>query len=99
MGTLAAQSRPGGTPMVVGDISDSWQRATDELFAWLPKLVGALVILFVGYVIARVVATAVRRGLRAVNADSALASGRAGDYKRQYAPDLQPSDVVGTIAF
>jgi hypothetical protein len=85
--------------MVVLSISDSLQRTSDEFFAWLPKLVGALVILFVGWLIARFVARIVKGGLRSAGADRALASGRAAAYKQQFAPSLEPSGVIGTVVF
>jgi hypothetical protein len=85
--------------MLEANISDSLQRTSDEIFAWLPRLVGAAVILLIGYLVARIVARIVTRGVRAAGADHALESGRAGEYKQQYAPSLQPSSVIGTIAF
>jgi hypothetical protein len=45
------------------------------------------------------VASLLRRGLRAAGADRALATGRAGEYKQQFAPGLQPSGVIATIGF
>jgi hypothetical protein len=85
--------------MLVLDISQSLQRASDQFFIWLPRLVGALVILLVGWLIARVVAGVVRRALQSAGADRALASGRAATYKQQFAPSLQPSEVIGTVVF
>jgi hypothetical protein len=85
--------------MVLGDVGDSFQQALDEFFAFLPNLLGAIVILIVGYIVAKVVAALVRRGARAVGTDRALASGTAGEYKQRIAPRLQPSDVIGTIVF
>jgi hypothetical protein len=85
--------------MVVASISDSLQRASDEFFVWLPKLVGALVILLIGYVIARVIAGVVRKALQSSGADRALEKGKAGQYKQQYAPNTHPSGVIGTIVF
>ncbi len=85
--------------MVVADVGDSVQRGIDVFFTWLPSLLGALVILVIGYIVARVVAGLVRRGLRAAGADRALASGRAGEYKQRFAPGLHPSGVVAKIAF
>lgn len=85
--------------MVFADINQSLQQASDEFFAWLPKLVGAFVILLIGYIVARVIAGVVRKAMQSVGADRALETGRAGDYKQQFAPTMQPSRVVSTIAF
>jgi hypothetical protein len=81
------------------DIGDSFQRTLDEFFEWLPKLIGALIILVIGYIIARVVAKVVRKAISAAGGDKAVASGKAAVYKQQFAPTLQPSDVISKIAF
>ncbi len=81
------------------DIGNSIQQTLDEFFAFLPNLLGALVIFIVGYIIAKVVAALVRRGARAVGTDRALATGTAGEYKERLAPRLQASDVLATLVF
>jgi hypothetical protein len=85
--------------MIVASISDSLQRASDEFFAWLPKLVGALVILLIGWLIARAIARIVRKALQSGGADRALERGKAGTYKQQNAPNMHPSGVISTIVF
>ena len=60
------------------DWGNSFERAVDEFFAFLPNLLGALLILIVGYFVAKIVAGLVRRGLVALGADRALATGTAG---------------------
>ena len=85
--------------MVAMDISQSLQRASDQFFTWLPRLVGALVILLIGWLVARVVSRIVVKALRSAGADRALSSGRAGAYRQQFAPSLQPSGVIGTVVF
>jgi hypothetical protein len=85
--------------MVVLSISDSLQRASDEFFVWLPKLIGALIILLIGYIVARIIAGVVRKAMQSSGADRALEQGKAGTYMQQYAPHLQPSGVVATIVF
>jgi hypothetical protein len=85
--------------MISADISQSLQQASDEFFAWLPKLIGAIVILLIGYIIARVIAGVVRKALHSSGADRALEKGMAGRYKQQYAPNTHPSGVIGTLVF
>jgi Conserved TM helix len=85
--------------VVAVSVGNSFQGTLDEIFAFIPRLVAALVILLIGWIIAKFVAGLVRRGLRAAGADRALATGRAGDYKQQFAPDVQPSGVISKIAF
>jgi hypothetical protein len=85
--------------MVLADIGDSFEQAVDEFFAFLPNLLGALIILVVGWIIARIVSRLVQSGLRAAGADRALATGTAGEYKQRLAPGMQASSLVATIAF
>jgi hypothetical protein len=85
--------------VIAADVSQSLQRASDEFFAWLPKLVGALVILLIGWLIARAVAGVVRKALTSSGADRALEKGRAATYKQQYAPNMYPSGVISKIVF
>jgi hypothetical protein len=85
--------------MLLLDIGDSFQRAMDEFFAFLPNLLGAIVILIIGWFIARLVGRLVARGLQSAGADRALATGTAGQYRERIAPGFQPSSLVGRIAF
>jgi hypothetical protein len=85
--------------VVAVSVGNSFQGTLNEIFAFLPRLIAAIVILLIGWIVAKVVASLVRRGLRAAGADRALATGRAGDYKQRFAPTLHPSGVISTIAF
>src|SRR5215217_9012399 len=59
------------------DIGDSVQTGLDGFFGFLPKLLGFLVILAIGWIIAKVVKGAVSKLLERVGADRALHSGTA----------------------
>lgn len=72
---------------------------TDELFAWLPRLVGALVILLIFYIVAKIIRKIVRKVLQEVGADSAVHSGKMGEYVTHYASGFSPSTVIAAIAF
>lgn len=85
--------------LFAASISDSVQRAWDSFFSWLPNLIGAAIILLIGWLIARVVAGVVRRGLRGLGTDRAVEASMVGDYKRRAAPNMQVSDLVAKIAF
>jgi small-conductance mechanosensitive channel len=95
----AAKTDRGVSVVLAVDVGDSFQQTLDEFFAFLPDLLGALLILVIGYFIAKAVSALVRRGLRSVGADRALATGTAGQYKEQFAPSLQPSGVIAAIVF
>jgi hypothetical protein len=81
------------------DIGDSIQQGLDAFFAFIPKLVGFLVILFIGYLIARIVKGVLQKLLGKVGIDRALHTGSTGSYVNRVAPDLQPSRVIGSLAF
>jgi hypothetical protein len=80
-------------------ISDSLQRGLDQLIGFLPRLIGFLIILLVGWLIARAVKALLAKALEGVGVDRALQSGSAGPYVARVMPDARPSQVIGTIAF
>jgi hypothetical protein len=81
------------------EIGDSLQRGLDELVAFLPRLVGFLIILLIGWLIARAVKAVLVRALEGVGVDRALSSGAAGPYVERAMPDARPSELIGKIAF
>jgi len=91
--------RERGIAMVLAavDIGNSIERAFDVFFAWLPALVGALVILVIGYIVASVVGKIVGRVLQRAGFDRALLSGQVGTSVQKVTSS--PSELVGTLAF
>jgi uncharacterized membrane-anchored protein YhcB (DUF1043 family) len=71
----------------------------DSFMAWLPNLIAALVILIVAYIIARLVAAAVKRIGRSLHIDRSLDQSMVGDYKRSMAPRLSVVNVLGRVVF
>ena len=67
-------------------VRDSVQRGMNNFFAFLPRLLGFLVVLLVGYVIARVVKGVLVRVLDKVGIDRALHTGSTGSYVNRIAP-------------
>jgi hypothetical protein len=80
-------------------VGDSVQQGLNAFFGFLPNLLGFLLILLVGWVIAKVVRTAIVAVLGKVGVDRALHSGHAGQYVDRVAPDSSPSRVIGAIAY
>ena len=62
------------------DIGESFQRATDNFFGFLPNLLGFLVILLIGFIVAKVVAALVRKLLEKVGLDRHLHGSDANKY-------------------
>jgi hypothetical protein len=81
------------------NVGDSLQQGLDRFFGFLPNLLGFLVILLIGYVIARVVKGILTKVLDKVGLDRALHSGQTGQYVEKVSPGASPSKLVGAIAF
>ncbi len=80
-------------------VGDSVQQALNSFFGFLPNLLGFLVILIIGYIIARVVKGILTKVLTKVGLDKALHSGQTGQYVEKVSPNASPSKLVGAIAF
>ncbi|HEU4449413.1 MAG TPA: hypothetical protein VFR63_05475 [Gaiellaceae bacterium] len=83
--------------MLLADIGDSVQRGFDEFATWVPRFAAFLVILLVGYLLARVLAGLLRRLLERVGFDLAAQRGTAGTLVRKVTG--RPSALLATIAF
>ena len=81
------------------EVGDSLQRGLDNLIGFLPNLIGFVIILAIGYVIARVVKGIVTKLLENVGTDRAIHSGSTGEYVNRVAPGFRPSSVIGTVTF
>jgi hypothetical protein len=86
-------------PEAAVHIADSLQRALNSLIGFIPNLIGFLVILLIGYVVARLVKLAVTKVLEKVGLDRALSGSSAGTYVERASPGARPSLLVGVIAF
>ena len=81
------------------DVGDSVQQALDSFVGFLPRLIGFLLVLAIGWIVARVVKTAITKALQKVGLDRALHSGSTGQYVDRVAPDTSPSRLIGALAF
>src|SRR3954471_7854399 len=81
------------------NVGDSLQQAFNSFFGFLPNLLGFLVILVIGYIVARVVKGVLIKVLEKVGLDRALHSGQTGEYVEKLSPGASPSRLVGSIAF
>ena len=83
--------------MLVASIGDSVEHGFSVFFGWVPALLGALAILLIGYVIAKVVGGLVSRVANRAGLDRALHGGPGGGYISRVTS--RPSHVVGTFVF
>jgi hypothetical protein len=81
------------------NIAQALQRGLNSLIGFIPNLVGCLIILFVGYLIARIVKVVVAKLLETVGLDRALSGSQAGTYVERVSPDARPSRLVAVVAF
>jgi hypothetical protein len=81
----------------IADFSGSVDRAWDEFFLWLPRFVGFLVILLVGYVVAKIVGGLVVRVLQRAGLDRLIERGAGGSYVLRVIDS--PSSLLGTLSF
>jgi hypothetical protein len=88
-----------GLSFAAVEVGDSLQRGLDNLIGFLPRLIGFLIIVAIGYVIARIVKGVVTKVLQNIGADRALHTGSTGEYVNRVAPGFKPSSAVGTIVF
>ena len=80
-------------------IADSIQQGLDSLLGFIPNIIGFLVILVIGYFIAKLVKGIVARLLEKVGLDRTLHSSDAGKYVEKVSPDASPARLIGTVAF
>ncbi len=78
-------------------ISDGLQEAWQDVIAFVPKFLGALVILFVGWIAARVIHRGAARLLQGVGLDRILE--RAGLAERIKAAGITATDLVARVIY
>ena len=80
-------------------ISDSLQQGFDSFFAFLPNLLAFLVILAVGFLIAKAVSKIVQKVGETAGLDRALHESDAKQYVDRVLPDASPSAGIGKVFF
>lgn len=83
--------------MVLASIGGQVTKAFAVFFAWLPHLAGALVVLIIGYVVAKAIGKLVWHLLQRGGLDRTVSNGPTGSYVQRVI--ASPSQLVGTIAF
>ena len=81
------------------DFSSSVQGGLDSLIGFVPKLLAFLLIVLIGYIVAKIVKKAIETLLAKTGIDSKTHEGAVGDYVDKVNPDFKPSAVIGQIAF
>ena len=79
------------------NLGDSAEQGFTTFFEWLPNLIGALLILIVGYFIAKVLGNVAGRVLKKAGLDRTLKQGQAGVWVEKVTSS--PAGLVGRIVF
>ncbi|HEX8101871.1 MAG TPA: hypothetical protein VF533_04625 [Solirubrobacteraceae bacterium] len=81
------------------DIGSSLQTGLDSFFGFVPKLIGFLVILLIGFIVAKIVKKAVEALLGRVGVDKMTHQGSVGEYVNKVNPNFKPSSIIGSLAY
>ena len=86
-------------PLAALKISDSIQTGFDSFFAFIPNLIAFLVILIIGFFIAKIVSGIIKKVGQKAGLDRALHESDAKPYVDRVLPDASPSAGIGKVAF
>ena len=81
------------------DLGDSFENTTDGIFDFLPNLLGFLLILLIGFVVAKVVSGVIGKLLQKAHVDRKLHESSARKYVDAVLPDASPSNGVARVVF
>jgi Mechanosensitive ion channel, conserved TM helix len=79
------------------NILQSLQNAFTTLLNYVPNVIGALLVLIIGYIIARLIRAGISRLLRKIRVDEKLTHGKGGEYVARFSPQGRPSQLVGLV--
>lgn len=80
-------------------IGDSAQTGLDAFFGFVPQLIAFLIILIIGFFVAKIVKTIVRKGLEKLGVDSKLNESDARRYVDRVMPDASPANGISRVVF
>lgn len=81
------------------DIEQSFQTTVDRIFAFLPNLVGFLIILLIGWIVAKVVATLVEKLLSKLGLDARLGASSVGRQIDGVVPGASVSGFLAALVY
>jgi small-conductance mechanosensitive channel len=80
-------------------VIQSLQQALSDFFAYIPQLLGAIVILIVGYIVARILQSVVARVLQAIGFDNWMERGGIKQFFDRAQTRETPATVLGKLVF
>jgi hypothetical protein len=85
--------------MAAIQVTDSIQQGLDAFFSFVPNLIAFVVILVVGYFVAKLIKGIVRKALEKLGVDRALHDSDAGRYVERVSPEASPSNGISRLVF
>src|SRR5690242_5620013 len=80
-------------------LDDSLQKSFDTFFNFLPNILAFLVILLIGWIVAKVIKGIVTKGLQKAGLDRHLHESDANQYVQRVMPGASPSSGIGLVVF
>ncbi|WP_433786311.1 mechanosensitive ion channel family protein [Actinomycetospora sp. CA-101289] len=79
------------------NILQSLQNAFTTFLSYVPNVIGALLVLLIGFIIARLIRAGISGLLRKARVDEKLTHGKGGEYVARFSPQGKPSQLVGLV--
>lgn len=81
------------------DIVQPFQTAFGTLLSYVPQLIGAIIVLIVGYLVARLIGAVLTRVLARVGFDRVMDRAGVASFLRRSGTELTPSGTLGKVVF
>lgn len=81
------------------DIATSFENALDSVVGFLPNLLGCLLLLLVGFIVARVVSSVIAKALDRLGLDQHLHESDANQYVEKVLPGASPTKGISRVVF
>ena len=82
-----------------GGVGGAFTSLLQQILSAIPVILEFLLIVLIGYIVARIVRAAVTRLLQGVGLDRTLHQNQFGQYAERLSPGASPSQLIATIAF
>src|SRR3712207_2461201 len=78
---------------------ESLRNALDVFLSYVPQLIGAIIILVIGYIVAKILQALVSRVLQSIGFDGWMERGGIKQFLDRAKPRQTPATVLGTLVF